>query len=146
MKTRLFAIVAVAALALIATAIAAADSGPGMPGATPEVTHPATPKMRVRIAVTKDAKMGYNLHVVTRAFTWAPAHASSKHVAGEGHAHLYIDGTKVTRLYGEWYYMGSLAPGRHAIRVTLNGNDHADYVRDGKDVAATARVTVEAAQ
>jgi hypothetical protein len=100
--------------------------------------------MRVRIAVTKDAKMGYNLRVVTRDFKWAPQNASGAHKMGEGHAHLWVDGKKLTRLYGEYYYMGTLAPGRHSVRVTLNGNDHADYVRGTKDIAAIAVVVVPA--
>ncbi len=129
-------------------AIALADTG--HPGTAP--THSAAPrnapaKMRlVSIKVTPDAMKGHNLIVRTRAFRFAPEHASGTHVAGEGHAHLYVDGVKQTRLYGPAFYLGDLKPGRHTIRVTLNANDHRDYRRGGKALAAQATVTVPAAK
>lgn len=105
-------------------------------------THEAHPKMTVSSTVTKDAKMGYNLHVRTTRFRWAPWNASAAHDNGQGHAHLYVDGKKATRLYGPWYYLGTLKKGRHTVKVTLNGNDHDDYVHGTKMVAATSTVTV----
>lgn len=124
-------------------AVALADTDHG---ATP--THSAAPrtapaKMRlVSLKVTPDAMKGHNLLVRTRGFRFAPEHASGRHVTGEGHAHLYVDGVKTTRLYGPAFYLGDLKPGRHVIRVTLNANDHRDYRRGGKPLAARATVTV----
>ncbi len=135
---------ALAALALtlpLAVTSAVADTGHGM---TP-ATHPAGSSMSVKIAVTKDPMSGFNLRVKTRGFRWAPNHASTMHRSGEGHAHLYIDGKKITRLYGAWHYLGTLTAGKHVVKVTLNGNDHGDYVRGGKPIAASATVTVPAA-
>ncbi len=111
----------------------------------PMTTHPAKKGMSVRVKASKDRMMGWNLQVRTRAFRWAPGRASSAHRAGEGHAHLFVDGKKVTRLYGPWFFLGELSPGRHKVKVTLNGNDHSDYVRAGKPIAATAVVTVPSA-
>ena len=128
-------------------AIALADTN--HPDAAP--THSAAPrkapaKMRlVSMKVTPDAMKGHNLILRTRGFRFAPEHASGKHVTGEGHAHLYVDGVKRTRLYGPAFYLGDLGPGRHTIRVTLNANDHRDYLRGGKALAAQATVTVPAA-
>ncbi|HYF27402.1 MAG TPA: hypothetical protein VD931_16780, partial [Baekduia sp.] len=104
--------------------------------------HPAPAGMRVALHVTADRMAGHNLHVTTKGFRWAPQRASGAHRAGEGHAHLYVDGKKQARLYGAWYHLGDLAKGRHTIRVTLNGNDHGDYVRDGRAVGASRTVTV----
>ncbi len=106
-------------------------------------THEASAKMSVSLVVAKDPKAGYNLHVVARRFKWAPWNASRKHISGQGHAHLYVDGEKVTRLYGPWYYLGTLEPGKHTIKVTLNGNDHSDYEHDGMMVAAQKTITVD---
>lgn len=129
---------AVAAIGAIAASpgIAAAD---GMPHTA---THVAPKDMTVKTRVVADAMKGYNLFVRTTGFRWAPEHASGKHRQGEGHAHLYIDGVKLTRLYGRAYYLAELTPGRHVIRVSLNGNDHGEYVRAGHDMAAEAVVTV----
>lgn len=146
---------AVAALGSTA-AIAIADPGHGTMGdsTTPSsgtpMMHTSAPRkapadMRlVSLAVTPDAMKGYNLAFRTKGFKLRPQHASGKHVAREGHAHLFVDGTKVTRLYGRSYYLGDLAPGTHVVRVSLNANDHRDYRRNGKDLAA--EVTVEVPQ
>jgi hypothetical protein len=101
-------------------------------------------EMGVDVEVTPDAKAGANLHVTATGFRWAPEHASGDHVDGEGHAHVYIDDEKLGRLYGEWMHL-DLDAGDHDIRVTLNSNDHRDYLVDGATVEASARVTVDAA-
>ncbi|MBJ7354627.1 MAG: hypothetical protein JHC98_07360 [Thermoleophilaceae bacterium] len=129
-----FAVFALAALT-VGSSIANAD---GMTGAT----HAAAKNMKVSIKVKPDKMAGYNLFVTTRGFRWAPEHASGKHVKGEGHAHLLIDGVKVTRLYGNAYYMGKLASGTHQVTVELNGNDHIPYARKGHEIASNATVVV----
>lgn len=108
-------------------------------------TMPTATDMAVAVEASLDAKQGVNVHVTTTDFTWAPEHASGGAADGEGHAHLYLDGEKVGRLYGEWFHVGDdLAPGEHEVRVTLNANDHRDYTRDGEVVEATATVMVPA--
>lgn len=153
-------VILAAALALpTASAVADGDHGtttpggtmPGgtMPGGTtpggtmPTMTdHPAPARMSVAVSVTKDAKMGHNLQVRTNQFRWAPWNASKPHIQGQGHAHLFVDGKKITRLYSPWYYLGTLDAGRHVVKVTLNGNDHGDYVRDEKPIMAQAVLNV----
>ena len=103
---------------------------------------PAPPT--VRLTVHKDPKAGWNLQVQVENFRFAPEHASTAHVPGEGHAHLFIDGKKVTRLYGEWFHIPALAPGTHKITVTLNANSHEDLTNKGKPILATQDVRVPA--
>jgi len=103
---------------------------------------PAPPT--VRLSVHKDPKAGWNLQVQVENFRFAPEHASTAHVPGEGHAHLFIDGKKVTRLYGEWFHIPALAPGTHKITVTLNANSHEDLTNKGKPILATQDVRVPA--
>lgn len=98
----------------------------------------------VKLTVRKDAKAGWNLQTQVTNFRFAPEHASTAHVPGEGHAHLYIDGKKVTRLYGEWYHIPSLSPGTHKITVTLNANSHEDLMVKGKVVSDKQEVRVSA--
>ena len=83
--------------------------------------------MAVRIEIEPDTVTGFNVHLDTEAFTFTPQSAGREHRAGEGHAHLYIDGRKVARMYGNWYHLGALEPGEHEIRVTLNANTHEEY-------------------
>ena len=104
---------------------------------------PDEPVPSVEIDVKPDLlNKGWNLRVATENFRFAPERASGEHAAGEGHAHLYVDGKKVTRLYSEWHFLGTLAPGTHVVRVTLNTNDHDDYVHDGKVIADEAAIEV----
>lgn len=97
----------------------------------------------VSIAVTEDAKSGWNLQITTENFTFNPENASQDHVEGEGHAHLYVDGAKITRLYGEWYHLPELSPGEREIRVTLNANNHDDLALGEEVISDTVTVTVE---
>jgi len=93
----------------------------------------------VSVAVTKDAKKGYNLVLTTTNFEFSPENASSDNIEGEGHAHLYIDDVKQTRLYSNNFYLGELDAGQK-VRVTLNTNDHKDYSVDGVVVADEVEV------
>ncbi|MCG8423745.1 MAG: hypothetical protein MJE77_38095 [Proteobacteria bacterium] len=78
----------------------------------------------IDLVVHRDPKSGWNLQLVTKNFRFAPDHVSTGHRDGEGHAHLYVDGKKLTRVYGEWHYLGPLAAGKHEIAVELSANDH----------------------
>ena len=101
------------------------------------------PQPTVKLSVTKDALRGWNLQIATTNFRSAPEKIATKSTAtNEGHAHLYINGKKVTRLYGNWYYINNLKQGRNQIKVTLNTNSHADIMVNGKPVMAMAEVIV----
>jgi len=136
-RATMAALVAITSLAVFALG----SSFAGAHGMT-DKSHAAPKNMKVKVKVKKDKMAGYNLFVTTRKFRWAPEHASGKHVRGEGHAHLMIDGEKVTRLYGSAYFLGNLKSGKHKVTVELNGNDHIPYVRNGKSIAATVTVDV----
>ncbi len=99
---------------------------------------PAPPT--VRLTVHTDPKAGWNLQVQVGNFRFVPERASTAHVPGEGHAHLFIDGKKIPRLYGEWYHIPTPAPGTHRITVTLNANSHEELTIDGKPISATQEV------
>lgn len=103
---------------------------------------PGQPVPTVNLDVKPDAMSGWNLQVKVANFTFAPERVNTKGVATEGHAHLYIDGKKVTRLYGPWYYLGNLSPGQHTITVTLNGNGHEDLIYNGKPIQTTQVIQV----
>ena len=98
---------------------------------------------RVAIEMTRDPMSGHNLRLKTQNFEFAPEAASEAHVAGQGHAHLYLDGQKFGRLYGEWLHLPALPSGDIEIKVTLNANDHRVYSVDGVPVSALLNVTIE---
>lgn len=105
-----------------------------------EAVGPAVPG--ITLTVTADPVSGFNVHADCTNLTWAPEKAGLDHVDGEGHAHVYVDGEKVARLYGEWYHLTGLTPGTHEVKVSLNGNTHAAYAVDGVEIADTVTIEV----
>ncbi len=102
-------------------------------------THPT-----IELMVHPDPKMGWNFEVQTSNFTFSPQNASRENVLGEGHAHIYVDGVKLGRLYTNWFHIAKLEPGEHVITVSLNGNNHAPYYYAGMPLEAA--VTVQATE
>ena len=81
-----------------------------------------------------------NLHIMTDGWTWSTGGAD--YVAGEGHAHIYVDGELLRMVYEPVNHLAGLAPGERQIRVALSANNHADLTYNGEPVEATAMVTV----
>ncbi len=88
----------------------------------------------VSLEVLKDSVEGWNIHLMTENFRFSPENINKEPIEGEGHAHLYIDGKKISRLYGAWFYLRNLSPGAHTLLVSLNGNNHAELVLNGKRI------------
>ncbi len=100
----------------------------------------------VDLTITEDPKSGWNLFADVEGFTFAPENAGGEAVDGEGHLHLYVDGERVTRLYGPWWHLSGLDEGDHEIMVEVSGNDHTVYAVDGEPVMAMTTLTVSAEQ
>lgn len=96
----------------------------------------------VDLVIHEDPKGGYNVQILTTNFRFAPENVSTDYVEGEGHAHIYVDGVKVNRVYGEWYHLGELREGTHEIAVNLSGNDHTELLVNGKHVEDVETVFV----
>lgn len=96
----------------------------------------------IETTVMPDPVSGYNVHVMTNRFIFAPRAAGMEHVDGEGHAHVYVNGTKISRLYGEWMHIAALPSGEVEVEVTLNANDHRTLTLEGQPISATTVVSV----
>ena len=103
---------------------------------------PAAPT--VDIETKKDSVDGWNLHIETTNFRFAPGRASGSHRMGEGHTPLYVNGRKIARLYEPAFHVGSLPKGMNKITVTLDGNDHRGLAVDGDAVSKTIEVDAHA--
>jgi hypothetical protein len=87
---------------------------------------------------------GYAVHAKTTNFTFTPQNADLAHVDNEGHAHIYLDGVKISRMYGPWFYLAEITQkGDHTIRVELSTNDHKTYAHDGKMIDDTVTIEVK---
>lgn len=93
------------------------------------------------IDIIKDKKAGWLLKLNTMNFQFTPEDANTPHVDNQGHAHLYIDGEKITRLYSNYYYLSDLPKGKHEIKVTLNSNNHEDFTLNGEIIESTKTIT-----
>jgi hypothetical protein len=98
----------------------------------------SAPTPSVSLTLYKDAKSGYNAHITTTNIRFAPEHASGAYVAGEGHAHIYVNGVKINRVYGEWYHLADVVPG-DVVSVQLSSNNHKELTIHGEAIADTKR-------
>ncbi len=85
---------------------------------------------------------GWKVRIETRNFRFDTNAEDGKHVSGAGHAHLYLNGLKLQRLYETEAEIGALPPGRHQVRVTLNSKGHRTYVAGDAPAAAAVDITV----
>ena len=103
--------------------------GTGEPAAIPTPTLEVTAEMQGRDLI---------LQLKTEHFRFSRAKMGQDNVYGEGHAHLYVDGRKVAKIFGHRYVLPDLPPGTHRIKVELAHHDHTPY-----GVAQTLDVTVK---
>ncbi len=101
------------------------------------------PSIQIELVQDPVKTRNYTLHIITANFRFAPAAVSMDPVYGEGHAHVYVDDYLISRAYSEWYHLPNLKPGIHTVLVTLNGNDHSEYVSGNIVVGASAAVEVK---
>lgn len=88
---------------------------------------------------------GFALRIEVENFSFYHAAEDETHLAGQGHAHLYLNGLKLGRLYDPSFSVGPIAPGRHVLEVALNTNDHRPYL-DEENSPVLARMVLEVAE
>ena len=91
---------------------------------------------RLDFMVMKDAAGGWNLHIQAENFQFTPASVNQANVPGQGHAHIYVNGEKLARVYGPWFHIASLPDGAK-VNVTLNANDHSTLAVDDVPLSLT---------
>lgn len=105
----------------------------GMDHGILDISHEeSTPKIE-EFKIFKDPMSGWNVYIQVSHFRFAPERASQAHHPGEGHAHLYINGSKIARIYGNWFHIPELVKDKNEIKITLNSNDH-QTLAIGKEV------------
>lgn len=80
---------------------------------------------------------GFNLHARTSNFAFTPQNIDKAPVLGEGHAHLYVDGVKIARLYSEWHHLPTLPPDAKNLSVSLYANNHQGFALDGEKISSS---------
>lgn len=100
-------------------------------------------KPAITAIIQKDPVGGWNLNLQTKNFTYNAAAAGLENKQGEGHAHIYVNGAKLARIYGDWFHIGALPKGHNMISVTLNANDHSSLMHNGVMLEDKLMVIVE---
>lgn len=108
-----------------------------------QIDVPADAAPSISLSTVPNGNGGHILLLTTQNFRFAPENVDGPHITGEGHAHLYINGEKIGRMYGNAYDLGALPAGTHQVRVTLNANNHAEYTSAGVPIAAETTLTIE---
>lgn len=118
-----------------------------MPIAIPENVKP----VGLDLAIATDTMSGYNLSVITENYQLSPPpeklnmqalmKVSINAETGflQGHAHLYINGDKIQRIYGQHLHLPEswFKQGTNSVSVTINNHDHRYWTQSGTKVLAT---------
>lgn len=92
------------------------------------------------LALSEDNMSGYNLELHTQDYRFVIPHRTKGNEVLEGHAHLYINGKKIQRVYGHYVHIPSsyLVKGVNQITVSLNDHDHGAWtLPDQSELYAT---------
>lgn len=96
----------------------------------------------IQLVVHEDPINGWNLELITENFAFAPERVNGDSTINEGHAHLYINGEKIMRIYSNWHHLPSLDSGMNTVMVTLNANGHEEFLNQGEVVGSSVTVSV----
>ena len=96
----------------------------------------------VSIRAEVDDSGGVDVHLAVTGMSFDADAADQPHVPGAGHAHIYVDGVKVSRVFADVHRLADLPPGEREIMVSLNTNDHRPLVYQGQPAEDTITVTV----
>lgn len=88
----------------------------------------------IEVKAYPDNIQGWNLEIKTVNFEFTPENLDQDSNPNQGHAHLYVNGEKMTRIYSNWYYISELPQGENQIKVTLNTDNHESLVYNGKEI------------
>ncbi len=134
---------AAAALALGGTALAEGGQHGGHAHDLLRPVPDGVPPPSLALEVIPDSLSGYNLHLLVTNFRFSPEKIDQESLAVEGHAHLYVNGKKIGRLYGPWVHlpMALLGPGENEVRVSLNDNLHRAWANGDAAIASEVALT-----
>ncbi|EPJ48098.1 MAG: hypothetical protein OFPII_07720 [Osedax symbiont Rs1] len=97
-----------------------------------------------------DAVSGLNLILNTQKIIigYPRENIQAEYIDGKlllnGHAHLFINGNKIQRIYGAYVHVPNslLKEGDNLLQVTLNSHRHENILVNGKIISSTVKATV----
>ncbi|WP_430461487.1 hypothetical protein ACQUQU_01550 [Thalassolituus sp. LLYu03] len=122
---------------------------PGMQHGSSAHEMPADlPVPQLALTLTADSMSGINLHMTLRDFALQPPGTEPVQGVLSGHAHLYVNGKKIQRLYGPDVHIPAetLNPGVNLVLVSLNDDMHATYTHEGRELMSSVFIRPQAQQ
>ena len=96
------------------------------------------------IVATPDGPGAVALEITVDGLELVPIDPPQDHHAGQGHAHVTVDGSSVAMVAETHYRLIGLSGGSHVLEVSLSSNDHRGYVVDGKPISVSMTLVVDA--
>lgn len=93
------------------------------------------PPANLTLGLAADKGNAMNLNIKADGFTFTPETVNTDPTPGTGHAHVYLNGEKIRRVYTPWVHIETVLPG-DVIRVTLNADNHAAWGENGTPITA----------
>ena len=96
-------------------------------------SHSGLPEVAIQ-SVEEGVDGEWTLNVDFENFEIREDKVDQENVPGEGHAHIYVNGEKVSRLFAEQHTFEDLLSDGDIVRVEINTNDHRPYTHDGTPI------------
>ncbi|MCE9687995.1 hypothetical protein LZP73_17610 [Shewanella sp. AS16] len=105
-----------------------------------------SPLPELALVLHRDAMSGINLHLALRHYALGPPEQAAVGKMLNGHAHLYVNGKKIQRLYGPDVHLPAelFKPGVNLVLVSLNAHSHAVWQDGDKQLLASSFINPEA--
>lgn len=97
-----------------------------------------TPSPKLSLSVPNGfSEDGFEIKLEVEEFSFVLAPEDAQHIPNEGHAHVYLNGLKLGRLYDSTFTLGAVPADEYELRIALNSNDHRPYMSQGTAVQET---------
>ena len=104
------------------------------------------PVPRIEIQVERDPIDGLNVLLIIENYVLnSPIDQLENAPVLQGHAHVFVNGQKKQRLYGNAIHIPQswFRKGVNQIAISLNSHDHENWTKDGKSVVGSVFVDLD---
>jgi hypothetical protein len=103
-----------------------------------------TPVPKIELSVFRDVMDGINVHIEVANYVLNAPDLTTKSPSSEegilqGHAHVFVNGTKRQRLYGSDMHIPQswLKDGVNQVAISLNSHQHENWVSDKQNIVSS---------
>ena len=104
------------------------------------------PVPKIQLSVFRDAIDGVNVNVKVQNYLLnAPDTVEADSEVLQGHAHVFVNGIKKQRLYGDNIHIPNewLKKGVNQIAISLNSHQHENWVKDNSNIVGSVFINLQ---